>query len=110
MSLKTIALALPLCAFAAAPALAAGGSPPTLDEVTAVPHAVVRVSCENAMWPTQRQVARLAGQSHEAAAPVRSYIIREGRQACAQGSTHVMVVFNELASTTQDVAMVLPPR
>lgn len=105
MSLKTIAftLALPLCVLAAGNA-SARGSATTLDEVAAVSRAEVRVSCDNAMWPTQRQVARLSSQSREAAAPLRSHIMQEGRRACAQGATHVLVVFN--APAADEVALV----
>jgi hypothetical protein len=109
MSLKTIAfaLALPLCALAGN--ADASGSTTTLDDVV-VQRAEVRVSCENAMWPTQRQVARLSSQSREAAEPLRSHIMQEGRRACAQGATHVLVVFNPLASSADEVALVLPRR
>jgi hypothetical protein len=36
--------------------------------------------------------------------------MREGRRACAQGATHVLVVFNPLASSADEVALVLPRR
>lgn len=110
MSPKTIAfaLALPLCALTAGNA-DARGSATTLDEVTAVSRAQVRVSCENAMWPTQRQVARLSSQSREAAVPLRAHIMQEGRRVCAQGATHVLVFFNPRASS-DEVALVLPRR
>jgi hypothetical protein len=105
---KTLAfaLALPLCT-ALAPAQAAGSADPTtLEQVTApMPGTQVRVACETAMWPTLRQVSRYTGRNEEAAAPLRARILSEGRHACAQGSTHVLVVFNPSAGAGEPVAV-----
>jgi hypothetical protein len=97
MNAKTLAFAcaVPLCA-ALAPAFAAG--PTTLEQVDALPRTEVRVSCETAMWPTLRQVSRHTGRAEPDAAALRGQILREGRRACAQGSTHVLVVFNPAAT------------
>ncbi|QSX79203.1 hypothetical protein [Agrilutibacter solisilvae] len=117
MSAKTLAfaLALPLCMAALAPAQAAGAAngqdTPTLEQVTApVPATTVRVSCANAMWPTLRQVARYTGETAETAAPVRMQVVKEGRQLCDQGSTHVLVVFNAPHRPVDEIAMIYPLR
>ena len=109
------AIALPLCAALAAPALASGHgagreNPTTLEQVDVAPHTVVRVDCSNAMWPTARQVARHTGQTREQAVALRAQILAEGRRACAQGSTHVLVGFNDPARPADEIAMVVPER
>ncbi|HJW46760.1 MAG TPA: hypothetical protein VJ484_09730 [Lysobacter sp.] len=97
-------LTLPLCA-TAAPMQglqdeAAHNRLLTLDQVTASSpaRAVVKVDCDNAMWPTVRQVARYtASESQEDAELVRRHIVSEGRRACWKGATHVLVEFNASA-------------
>jgi hypothetical protein len=105
MTAKTIAfaLALPLSA-ALAPALAAG-STTTLDQVNALPRTEVRVGCDTAMWPTLRQVSRHTGRTQDEASALRGKILREGRRACALGSTHVLLVFNPAGHTQDAVAV-----
>jgi hypothetical protein len=109
---KTIAalgLAVSLCAIAA-PLQAANDirtSWPTLEEVTASSpvREVVKVDCENAMWPTARQVARHTGSaSEDNVAPLRRHIVDSGRAVCASGFTHALIVFK---ASSDDVA-VLP--
>lgn len=71
--------------------------PTTLERVTAGPEArhVAKVDCDNAMWPTEQQVARHADtDSRDEAAALRRHILASGRAACAQGYTHVLVTFN----------------
>lgn len=104
MNAKTfaVAFALPLCA-ALAPAQAA--DPTTLEQVDALPRSEVRVSCETAMWPTLRQVSRHTGRVEDDATALRGKILREGRRACAQGSTHVLVVFNPAGHAQDAVAV-----
>ena len=109
MNAKTFAmtLALPL-SLAAVSAFAQEA--PTMDPVTAVSRAEVRVDCDSALWPTTRQVARLSGQSHEAAQESRKRIADEGRGYCAAGATHVTVAFMPSINGSAPVAMVLDPR
>ena len=104
MNAKTFAfaLAVPLSA-ALAPAQAA--DPTTLEQVNSLPRTEVRVSCETAMWPTLRQVSRHTGRSEGDATALRGRILREGRHACALGSTHVLVVFNPAGQAQDAVAV-----
>jgi hypothetical protein len=103
-----VGMALSLCAMAA-PLQAANGSRtdwPTLEEVTASSpvHEIVKVDCDNAMWPTVRQVARYSGNVPEdSVAPLRRRIVAEGRAACASGFTHALIVFK-----ANEVAVVVP--
>jgi hypothetical protein len=93
-----LGLAASLCA-AAAPALAGSEARqnwPTLEEVTASAPVsdIVRVDCDNAMWPTARQIARRVADSSEAEiASLRHHIVSTGRAVCASGFTHALVVF-----------------
>jgi hypothetical protein len=108
MNAKTFAmsLALPL-SLAAVSAFAQDA--PTMEPVTAVSRAEVRVDCESALWPTVRQVSRLSGQSTEAAQASRKRIADEGRGYCAAGATHVTVAFMPSINGSAPVAMVLAP-
>ena len=108
MNAKTLAmsLALPL---SLAGVSAFAQEAPTMDPVTAVSRAEVRVACESALWPTTRQVARLSGQSLEAAQDSRKRIADEGRGYCADGATHVTVAFMPSINGAAPVAMVLHP-
>jgi hypothetical protein len=99
MNIKAFALllTLPLCATASPVKGPVHKELPTLAQVTASSpaSAVVKVDCDNAMWPTARQVARYtASESQEAAERVRRHIVSEGRRACWKGATHVLVEFN----------------
>jgi hypothetical protein len=84
-----LAAVLPLAAAAAPPRT------PTLSDVHAMaPDASVQVNCRYAEWPTLRQVARYLGHDDPAAtAPMRRDIVKQGRQACDAGATHVLVEF-----------------
>ncbi len=98
MNIKAFALllTLPLCATASPVKGPAHKELPTLDQVTASSpaRAVVKVDCDNAAWPTMRQVARYtASESQEDAELVRRHIVSEGRRACWKGATHVLVEF-----------------
>jgi hypothetical protein len=80
---------------------------PTLEEISA--HAavrdVVKVDCDHAMWPTERQLARKLGKADDSdLTPLHREIVASGRAACASGFTHALVVFT---STPGEVA-VLP--
>ena len=102
-----VGMALSLCAMAA-PLQAANGSRtdwPTLEEVTASSpvHEIVKVDCDNAMWPTARQVARHAGVPEDSVQPLRRHIVASGRAACASGFTHALIVFK-----ADGVAVVVP--
>ena len=109
MNAKTLAmtLALPL-SLAAVSAFAQEA--PTMDPVSAVSRAEVRVDCESALWPTTRQVSRLSGQSQEAASDSRKRIAAEGRGYCAAGATHVTVAFMPSINGSAPVAMVMAPQ
>jgi hypothetical protein len=109
MNAKTFAttLVLPL-SLAAVTAFAQEA--PTMDPVTAVSRAEVRVDCESALWPTTRQVARLSGTSQEAASASRKRIADEGRGYCAAGATHVTVAFMPSINGSAPVAMVTAPQ
>ncbi|MFC5578782.1 hypothetical protein ACFPOA_12270 [Lysobacter niabensis] len=103
-----LGLAASLCAIAAPLQAADGGRTdwPTLEEVTASSPAreVVKVDCDNAMWPTVRQVARYSGNVPEdSVEPLRRRIVTEGRAACASGFTHALIVFK-----ADEVAIVVP--
>jgi hypothetical protein len=109
MNAKTfaIALALPM-SLAAVSAFAQEA--PTMDPVTAVSRAEVRVDCESALWPTSRQVSRLSGQSLDEASNSRKQIADEGRRYCAEGATHVTVAFMPSINGSAPVAMVVAPQ
>lgn len=104
MNIKAFALllTLPLCA-TASPAKGIQDGPVQLDQVTSSPaRAVVKVDCDNAMWPTVRQVARYtASESQEDAELVRRHIVSEGRRACWKGATDVLVEFNTSAGEVE---------
>lgn len=97
-TLAALGLAASLCA-TAVPVQAANDADkswPTLDEITAASpvREVVKVDCDNAMWPTERQVARLAqGASEDRVARLRRHIVDSGRAVCARGFTHALIVF-----------------
>jgi hypothetical protein len=110
MNAKTFAIALALPLSLAAGTAFAQDDAPTMDPVTAVSRAEVRVDCETALWPTTRQVARLSGQSQEAASDSRKRIAAEGRGYCAAGATHVTVAFMPSIDGSAPVAMVEPQR
>ena len=79
---------------------------PTLEEIGA--HAavrgVVKVDCDNGMWPTERQLARHLGSAGDSdLAAVRRHLVASGREACASGFTHALLVF-----TTAGHVAVLP--
>ena len=110
MNTKTFAIALALPLSLAAVSAFAQDDAPTMEPVTAVSRAEVRVDCESALWPTTRQVSRLSGQSQEAAADSRKRIAAEGRGYCAAGATHVTVAFMPSINGSAPVAMVEPQR
>ena len=109
MNAKSLAIALALPSLALA-STAFAQEAPTMDPVTAVSRAEVRVDCESALWPTTRQVSRLSGQSLEAAQDSRKRIADEGRGYCAAGATHVTVAFIPSVNGSAPVAMVLAPQ
>ena len=102
-----LGLAVALCA-TAAPLQAANDartSWPTLEEVTASSpvREVVKVDCDNAMWPTERQIARHAGSvAEDDVAPLRRHIVTSGRAVCASGFTHALIVFK---ASSEEVAV-----
>lgn len=103
-----LGLAVSLCAIAAPlqAATQAGKSWPTLEEVTASSpvREVVKVDCDNAMWPTARQIARHAeGASQDGVVLLRRHIIASGRVVCGSGSTHALIVFK---AASGDVAVI----
>jgi hypothetical protein len=93
-----LGLAVSLCAIAG-PLQAANEarkSWPTLEEVTAASpvREVVKVNCDNAMWPTARKIARHTGNaSDDDVVQLRRHIVASGRAACASGFTHALIVF-----------------
>lgn len=98
--LLTTGLALSLITAPSLAWTADASSPTTLEQVMADPEArhVAKVDCDNAMWPTEQQVARHAGtNSLDEAAALRRHILVSGRAACAQGYTHVLVTFKSAA-------------
>jgi hypothetical protein len=103
-----VGMALSLYAIAA-PLQAANNnrtSWPTLEEVTASSpvREVVKVDCDNAMWPTARQIARHAGSvSEDEMAPLRRHIVNSGRAVCASGFTHALIVFK---ASSEEVAVI----
>ena len=102
-----LGLAVSLCAIAAPLQAANGGRTdwPTLEEVTASSPVseIVKVDCDNAMWPTMRQVARHTGVPEDSVGPLRRHIVASGRAACASGFTHALIVFK-----ADGVAIVVP--
>lgn len=91
-----LALALPLAAAAAPPEERTQSGPRTLErvDVTRAP-AVVMVDCEDAKWPSLREVAQHNGISvFDPVAHVRHRIVIEGSRACRRGAAQVQVVFN----------------
>ena len=79
---------------------------PTLEEINAYAavREVVKVDCDNEMWPTERQLARHLGNAGEGnLAAVRHHVVVSGRAACASGFTHALLVF-----TTAGQVAVLP--
>ncbi|MFC5578780.1 hypothetical protein ACFPOA_12260 [Lysobacter niabensis] len=92
----SLAFALPLVAAAASPEERTQPEPRMLERVEATrAPAVVTVDCEDAKWPSLREVAQHNGISvFDPVAHVRHRIVIEGSRACRRGAAQVQVVFN----------------
>ncbi|GAB3387701.1 hypothetical protein [Lysobacter fragariae] len=81
---------------AAVPLAASAAGTVTTSPIQVQAHAppTVKVSCDRADWPTQRQVARyIEARSADETEQTHQFVLREGRRACWQGATHVRVEF-----------------
>jgi hypothetical protein len=101
----SLALALPLVVAAAPPEERTQSKPRTLEQIEVTrPQVIVTVDCEDARWPSLREVAQHNGISvFDPVAHVRHRIVIEGSRACRRGAAQVQVVFN---ASAREVAVV----